>query len=237
MFGFSKPKPAPRTTGFFGATMKVQRGTNTKLATAAIGAYVTAYARAESTEIAVDLIQEKLAQMGFESPELRGPVISFNVEYWAAYIDQSWPEFAENLPSQQEVLSISGPRVFMGAVAGFEAPKASSSERDHVAAEMLRYLADVRNGVQEAKEVRSDSFNAAHVLGRELARQFKGSEMLPRTLLQSLSRAANMLENEAPYCPSPPRVVAMANAVHRTLGCLIGGEAHDDALPGVPRVY
>jgi hypothetical protein len=236
MFSVFKAKPVQVRTGFFQVTAKVGRGSNIDLAPAAIGAYVTAYAAAANTEIAVELIQGRLAELGFESIEWRSPVISFNVDYWGAYIEREWPEMAARLPSQHEVLTIGGPRVFVGAVAGFDAPKTSVSERDHVAEEMLRYLADVCNGVQEAKVVRSNAFNAAHVLGRELATQFKGSELLPRKLLQALLRVANLLENEAPYCPSPSRVLAMANLVHQTFGCLVGGDAHDDSLPGVPRI-
>ncbi|MBX3610748.1 MAG: hypothetical protein KF871_12710 [Hydrogenophaga sp.] len=236
MFGVFKPKPVQSRTGFFLATVKVDRGTNPDLAPAAIGAYVTAFAAAANAEIAFDLIRERLVGLGYESLELRGPVISFNVEYWAEYVERAWAEFAARLPSQQDVVNIAGPQVFVGAVAGFEAPKESLSERDHVAAEMLRYLSDVCNGVQEAKEVRSNAFNAAHVLGRELAWLFKGSEMLPRSLLEALYGAVAVLENEAQYCPDPPRVVAMADAIRQTFGCLVSGETHDDRLPGVPRI-
>lgn len=236
MFSVFKSTPVQSRTGFFLATVKVDRGTSPDLAPAAIGAYVTAFAAAANAEIAFDLIRERLAGLGYEALELRGPVIGFNVEYWAAYVERSWAEFAARLPSQQDLVTIAGPRVFVGAVAGFEAPSASLSERDHVAVEMLRYLSDVCNGVQEAKEVRSNAFNAAHVLGRELARLFKGSDMLPRTLLAALYGAAAMLENEAPYCPDPSRVIAMADAIRQTFGCLISGKAHDDSLPGVPRI-
>lgn len=234
MFGLLKAKPVQSRTGFFLATVKVNRGLNADLAPAAVGAYITAFAAAANAETAFDLICEKLASLGYESFELSGPVITFNVEYWDAYVEQSWAEFAARLPSQQDVVTIAEPRVFVGAVAAFEAPRAGLSERDHVAAEMLRYLSDVLNGVQEAKEVRSNAFNAAHVLGRELAKLFRGSEMLTRSLLAALHSAAGVLENEAPYCPDPPRVIAMANAIRQTFGCLIGGVAHDDSLPGVP---
>ncbi|WP_462391246.1 hypothetical protein [Acidovorax sp. Q11] len=236
MFGVFRAKPGQVRTEFFQVTAKVARGTNLDLAPAAIGAYVTAYAAAANAEIAVELIQGRLAELGFESLEWRSPVISLNVEYWGAYVEREWPEMAAKLPSRQEIVTLGGPQVFVGAVAGFEAPKASISASDHVAEEMLRYLADVCNGVQEAKEVRSDAFNAAHVLCRELATQFKGSELLPRKLLEALFSVANLLENEAPYCPSPSRVQALANSVHQTFGCLIGGETHDDRLPGIPRI-
>ncbi|MET3518170.1 hypothetical protein ABIC63_005980 [Pseudacidovorax sp. 1753] len=236
MFGVFKSKSSKSRTGFFGATMKVDRGTNADLAPVAIGAYVTAFTAAANEEIAVGLISERLAGLGYESLELRGPVTSFNVEYWASYVERYWAEFAANLPSQQDLVTIAEPRVFVGAIAAFEAPKAGASEREHVAAEMFSYLTDVCNGVQEAKEIRLKAFKAAHVMGRELARLFKGSEMLPRSLLSSLDGCANLLENEAPYCPDPPRVVAMANTLRQTFGCLIGGEAHDDRLPGVPRI-
>lgn len=236
MFGVFKSKPITSRMGFFLATMKVDRGTNADLAPAAIGAYVTAFAAAANDEIAVGLIRERLAGLGYESLELRGPVTSFNVENWAPYVERSWAEFAANLPGQQDLVTIAEPRVFVGAFAAFEALKAGVSEREHVAAEMFSYLSDVCNGVQEAKEIRLKAFNAAHVMGRELARLFKGSDMLPRALLSSLYGCASLLENEAPYCPDPPRVLAMANTLFETFGCLIGGEAHDDRLPGVPRI-
>jgi hypothetical protein len=115
-----------------------------------------------------------------------------------------------------------------------------TQEQDHallqLTDELKRHLADVVNGVQEAKEVRTAAYEQVELLSKELTAMLKGRELLPRRTLLVLDMAANTLENEAPYAKQPARVTAMADAIRKTLGLVLRGEAHEDRKPGVPRI-
>jgi len=115
-----------------------------------------------------------------------------------------------------------------------------TQEQDHALLQLMdelkRHLADVVNGVQEAKEVRTAAYEQVELLSKELTTMLKGRELLPRRTLLMLDMAANTLENEASYAKEPARVTAMANAIRLTLGLILLGEAHEDRKPGVPRI-
>lgn len=102
--------------------------------------------------------------------------------------------------------------------------------------ELKRHLADVVNGVQEAKEVRAAAYEQVELLSKKLTAMLKGQEMLPRRTLLALEMAANRLENEAAYAKEPARVTSMVSAIRMTLGLILLGEAHEDRKPGVPRI-
>jgi len=103
-------------------------------------------------------------------------------------------------------------------------------------AEMDRHLADVVNGVQDAREVRAEAYAQAEALGRKLAAMLKGREFVPRRTLLVLDVAAKALENGAAHAKDPSRVTQMARAIRMTSGLILRGESHDDRKPGVPRV-
>jgi len=115
-----------------------------------------------------------------------------------------------------------------------------TQEQDHallqLTDELKRHLADVMNGVQEAKEVRAAAYEQVELLSKKLTAMLKGRELLPRTTLLILDMAANTLENEASYSKEPARVTAMANAIRMTLGLILRSEAHEDRKRGVPRI-
>jgi hypothetical protein len=110
------------------------------------------------------------------------------------------------------------------------------SELDKVGSELKRHIFDLIVPLQTTKDVRVEAFNAADAAGRELTRLLKGHEMLPKTILFELDRAAGILENEAPYSRDEQKVLAMSHAFRLTFGLILLGESHDDRKPGVPRV-
>ena len=102
--------------------------------------------------------------------------------------------------------------------------------------ELDRQLADVVNGVQEAKEVRTAAYERADLLSKKVAETLKGRELLPRRILLVLDKAASVLENEAAYAKDPVRVREMARELRMTFGLILRGEAHADRRPGAPRI-
>ncbi len=119
-------------------------------------------------------------------------------------------------------------------------PRDMTQEQDHallqLTDELKCHLADVVNGVQEAKEVRTAAYEQVELLSKKLTSMLKGRELLPRRTLLALDMAANTLENEASYAKEQTRVTAMANAIRMTLGLILLGEAHEDRKPGVPQI-
>jgi hypothetical protein len=115
-----------------------------------------------------------------------------------------------------------------------------TSEQDayllELSTEMDRHLADVVNGVQEAREIRTTAYERADLLAKKVTALLKGRDLLPRRVLLTLDTAAGTLENEAAYSQDPARVREMAQALRMTLGLILRGGAHEDRTPGVPRI-
>jgi len=68
--------------------------------------------------------------------------------------------------------------------------------------QLEHHMFDVVNGVQDAKEIRRSAFERTEQLSKQLAALLKGQELLPRYILQQLSHAATILQNEASYMPT-----------------------------------
>ena len=105
--------------------------------------------------------------------------------------------------------------------------------------ELQRHLVDVVNGVQDGKEIRNVALEQLEQLSRQLTELLKGHELIPRYILQSLSRAASVLDASAAYLPTSSeqqKARAIAHAVQLTLSLIILGECHEDRKVGVPRI-
>jgi hypothetical protein len=98
---------------------------------------------------------------------------------------------------------------------------------------------DVVNGVQDGKEIRTAAFERTEQLSRQLTALLKGHELLPRYIMLGLSKAATILQNEAPYMPTTSEqqeARRMSNAIQLTSSLILYGECHQDRRPGIPQI-
>ncbi|MES2322558.1 MAG: hypothetical protein V4633_09875 [Pseudomonadota bacterium] len=103
--------------------------------------------------------------------------------------------------------------------------------------DLQRHLSDVVNDVQDAKEIRTKSFEQTEILGQELTRHLKGHEFLPRFVLRSYHRSIGALENSAKYMPDPQEVANLVASLQTTFYLILDGECHADRIPGKPRIF
>ena len=122
MFGLFKSKqPTPPLRGLFLINVKVGRGSNRRMPSTLAGAYVSAYATAADQEAATRLAVAKLTAQGFEFLAIQGPITRLDPGEWSSHVAQSWPEFIDELPKQDEVAAgLEGEMVFFGPFVGYE---------------------------------------------------------------------------------------------------------------------
>lgn len=95
---------------------------------------------------------------------------------------------------------------------------------------------DLVSALQTGQGLREEAFGRLDAASRELARQLKGSDILPRKLINELYMTAKILENEAPYAKDRQRVSDMASVLFMTFDLILLGESHEDRQSGVPRI-
>ena len=64
------------------------------------GAYVSCFAKGVSYAEAMDVAIKKLTEDGLYPEEVLEPVHEMDLSSWAIYIEDEWPEYVNNLPSQ-----------------------------------------------------------------------------------------------------------------------------------------
>ena len=70
-----------------------------------------------------------------------------------------------------------------------------------------------------------------------LATTLRGSELLPRSLLNEIYGAFTILRREASHLPGNVEAVqGMADRLEMRFALILKGESHQDRIPGVPRV-
>ena len=131
MFGlFKSRQPAPSGRGLFLVNVKVARGSNIRLPSVLAGAYVSTYVTAADPEAATRLAVSKLIEQGFEFLATQGPVTRLDPRQWSSHVAQSWPEFIDQLPTQEEVAAgLAGEMVFFGPFVGYERGLEGTSPR------------------------------------------------------------------------------------------------------------
>ncbi|SEL68001.1 hypothetical protein SAMN05216359_113136 [Roseateles sp. YR242] len=110
------------------------------------------------------------------------------------------------------------------------------SSVESVATELRSSGAELVTALQSTKEIKRQAFERLDQASRELARLLKGSEQLPRQIVNDLYVTAKILENEAPYSKDSAAVGQMASALYMTFDLILLGESHEDRRPGVPRI-
>lgn len=107
--------------GLFLVNVKVGRGSNGILPSTLAGAYVSAYATAADHETATRLAVRKLTAQGFEFLATQGPITQLDPREWPGHVAQSWPEFIDELPKQDDIeAGLEREMVFFGPFVGYE---------------------------------------------------------------------------------------------------------------------
>lgn len=102
---------------------------------------------------------------------------------------------------------------------------------------LIASMGDFLCKLQIARAVDVATFELIDAQARELARELRGNEQLPRLLLQEWYVTIQTLRNEAPYFREHEKQLSeMANRLEFTFALVLRGESHDDRVPGVPRI-
>lgn len=107
---------------------------------------------------------------------------------------------------------------------------------ESVAAELRSSGFELITVLQSTKEIRLQAFDRLNQASRELARLLRGSEQLPRQIVNDLYVTAKILENEAPYSKDKALIQQMASELFMTFDLILLGECHEDRGPGLSRV-
>ncbi len=109
----------------FVVTFRIASGAS-KIPPPMIGAWVTAFTRAEDVERAVKAAAATLRGMGFEIKELSPTARTLPVANWDAFIVENFREFKDRFPSQADIEQVLDQKdVIFSPFAGFEKePKA-----------------------------------------------------------------------------------------------------------------
>lgn len=108
------------TNQLYEFTMKVLGGEGSNLPAGARGAFVPCYSPAPDYQSAVRKGVAAIAEMHFVFEDLPGNVRELPIASWNDYVAAIWPEFVDNLPTQDEVaVLVQKGTVFFGPFATF----------------------------------------------------------------------------------------------------------------------
>lgn len=115
-----KIQTTPQKNILFEFTMKVLANESTKLSDGLKGAYVTCYASALDYQSAVKNGIQAITQEGFSFEDIQGDVREIPTEYWSDYVKSVWPEYSDQMPSSEQLLTIvEYSQVFFAPFIGF----------------------------------------------------------------------------------------------------------------------
>lgn len=101
-------------------TMKVLPSESTEMPDGLKGAYVACYASALDYQTALKKGVQAIAQMGYRFDNLKNGVREIPLNSWTAYVDSVWPEYADQMPSAEQLLAVvKDGQVFFGPFVGF----------------------------------------------------------------------------------------------------------------------
>lgn len=101
-------------------TIKVSRGDGCDMPENMEGAYVNCYASAPSYEQAMKKGVMAITKDNYVFEDVVKGVREIPVEEWSDYIEKTWPEFVDHLPSQEEVKTcVDEGMVFFSPFMGF----------------------------------------------------------------------------------------------------------------------
>jgi hypothetical protein len=101
-------------------TMKVKPGLGCDLDPKMTGAYVPSYVAAPDYQAAITKAVTIIRSMHFVFDDIQGPAREVSIGTWDQYVARVWPEFADRLPSKDELPAlVEEGAVFFGPFAGF----------------------------------------------------------------------------------------------------------------------
>ncbi len=117
---FRSQTDAPRLK-LYRMTIHVGRGDSAMPANL-VGAYVPVFVGAADHESGVEQVVRKLQKQGFEFIDLvDAKVDELDPKKWDEFVRASWPEFADEFPTQKGVLeALKNEFLFIGPFAGYE---------------------------------------------------------------------------------------------------------------------
>lgn len=123
MLGFLKKNPPVSENHLFLVNLHIGRGTNPDMPEGSTGAYVPGFVAAKDVESAAMALVSNLRGKGFEFIGISdGKVHQLDPLNWSSFIQESWPEFTNHFPSQEEVIAgLSSGITFFGPYACYGA--------------------------------------------------------------------------------------------------------------------
>ena len=105
------------------------------------------------------------------------------------------------------------------------------TELEHLCKEVERWGLELLMPLQTTKDINEAAFEQLNEAAKALARQLKGSEMIPRRAIDCLYLTMGILKNEADYSRDKERVLQMAHTVNEAFGAILEGMAVEDRMP------
>lgn len=91
--------------------------------------------------------------------------------------------------------------------------------------------------LQTERKLDDDAFEDLHRAATSLAAELKGSDTLPRGLMNELYVTIQTIRREEAYFhKNAEKLQEMANRIEMTFCLILKGECHADRVPGAPRV-
>jgi len=101
-------------------TMKVLPGESMEMPDGLKGAYVACYVAALDYQAALKKGVQAIMQMGYKFDDIKNGVREVPLDSWAAYIESVWPEYADQMPSTEQLPAVvEDGQVFFGPFIGF----------------------------------------------------------------------------------------------------------------------
>ena len=125
MLSFLKTKVRTPKNRLFRITIHIGRGTNPEMPSNLVGAHVPVFVGAADHELAAHKAVASLSKRGFEFLDISDRQIQeLDPTKWDAFVQEVWSEFAQQFPTQQEVLEkLDSELLFTGPFASYEAPR------------------------------------------------------------------------------------------------------------------
>jgi hypothetical protein len=91
--------------------------------------------------------------------------------------------------------------------------------------------------LQTTRVLNREAFEDLENMVRQLSKELKNHNLVPKSLLNKIYSSMQILRNEAPYFKGETTTLEnMANQLETSLGLILIGETRDDRTPGVPRI-
>lgn len=110
------------------------------------------------------------------------------------------------------------------------------TDLEHLCKDVERWSLELLMPLQTTKDINEAAFERLDETAKTLARQLKGSEMIPRRAVDCLYVTMGILKNEADYSSDKDRVMQMALAINQAFGAILEGKAVEDRQPTNPNL-